>query len=248
MTLYAPNVVWDGPTVGANVFEGREAKRGFLEDWIGTSEDYRQELEDFRDFGNGVTLGLLSRSAGYRAAKGWLRPREAVVATRTDSVIERLTSYRDIDAGIAAAERLAKERAWGMSEANVQVILRLADAISRHEPAEEDFAPLVTPDYTVQNVRTAVTDKTYRGRVGILQWRNELIDVFAEDVRIEGDVVADGVDFVVARTRIVGKGTGSGAPLTLGWWWSCINGGGQGRPAWFSTCCLPNPGRSATGG
>jgi hypothetical protein len=102
-----------------------------------------------------------------------------------------------------------------VSEENVEVMQRLADALSLHEPTEEDFAPLVTPHYTVQNVRTAVTDKTYLAAAGILQWRNDLIDVFAEDVRIEGDFVADGVDFVVTRTRIVGKGAGSEAPLTL---------------------------------
>jgi hypothetical protein len=59
VTLFAPDAVWDGPTVGGNVWEGREAIRDFLGDWIGAYEDFRQEVEEFRDFGNGVTFGVL---------------------------------------------------------------------------------------------------------------------------------------------------------------------------------------------
>jgi hypothetical protein len=102
-----------------------------------------------------------------------------------------------------------------VSQENVEVMLRLLDVQNLHEPTEVDFAPFLTPDWTVTNVATAVTDKTYHGTAGMLQWRKDLIDVFAEGVRFEGSVVADGADFVVAWTAISGKGAGSGAPLTL---------------------------------
>ena len=102
-----------------------------------------------------------------------------------------------------------------MTEENVDVTLRMGDALNLHELSEEDIAPFVTPDWTGENVRTAVTDKTYHGSAGVLQWRMDLIDVFAEGVDIEGEVLADGVDFVVVRMVIVGKGASSGAPLTL---------------------------------
>jgi hypothetical protein len=94
MTLYAPNVVWDGPTVGGNVFEGREVLRGFLRDWIGAYEDFRQVLEEFCDFGNGVTFGVLSQRGRLPGTSGIVALRIAVMATWTDTVIERLTSYR----------------------------------------------------------------------------------------------------------------------------------------------------------
>ena len=93
-----------------------------------------------------------------------------------------------------------------MTEENVDVTLRMGDALNLHELSEEDIAPFVTPDWTGENVRTAVTDKTYHGSAGVLQWRMDLIDVFAEGVDIEGEVLADGVDFVVVRMVIVGKG------------------------------------------
>jgi hypothetical protein len=102
-----------------------------------------------------------------------------------------------------------------VSEENVEVILRFGDALNLHEPTEEDFAPFVTPDWTGTNVATAVTDKTYHGTAGMVQWLKDLTDVFAEGVRIDGGVVADGADFVVSWIAIIGKGAGSEAPLTL---------------------------------
>jgi ketosteroid isomerase-like protein len=110
MSLYAPDVVWDGPTVGGGVFEGREALRGFFKDWIGAYEDFRQDLEEFRDVGNGVTFGVLFQRGRLPGSSGVVATRFAVVATWSDTVIERLTSYRDIDEARATAERLAEER------------------------------------------------------------------------------------------------------------------------------------------
>jgi hypothetical protein len=102
-----------------------------------------------------------------------------------------------------------------VSQENVEVILGLLGVLNLHEPTEEDFAPFLTADYTIENAATAVTDKTYRGSAGVLEWRKDLIDVFAEGVRIEGEVAADGGDFVVVRMAVVGEGASSRAPLTL---------------------------------
>jgi ketosteroid isomerase-like protein len=110
MTLYAPNVVWDGPTAGGGVFEGREVLRSFFKDWTGAYEDYQQELEEFRDLGNGVTFGVLFQHGRLPGSSGVVATRFAVVATWSDGVIGRLTSYRDVDEARVAAERLAEER------------------------------------------------------------------------------------------------------------------------------------------
>jgi ketosteroid isomerase-like protein len=109
MTLYAPDVVWDGsPFVGA-VYEGREVLRGFFEDWAGAYEDFGQELEEFRDFGNGVTFGVLFQRGRLPGANEMVTFRYAAVVTWADS-IERVTSYTDVDEARAAAERLAEQR------------------------------------------------------------------------------------------------------------------------------------------
>jgi len=110
MTLYAPDVVWDGsPFLGA-VFEGREALRGFFEDWAGAYEDFGQELEEFRDLGHGVTFGVLFQRGRLPGSSEMVTFRYAAVVTWADSLIERVTSYTDIDQARAAAERLAEER------------------------------------------------------------------------------------------------------------------------------------------
>jgi hypothetical protein len=102
-----------------------------------------------------------------------------------------------------------------VSKENVEVVLRLNDVGNLHDPRAEDFAHLITPDWICENLATAVTDKTYHGRAGMLEWRRDLIDVFAEGVRFEVEIVADGGDFVVVRMAVVGEGASSGAPLAL---------------------------------
>jgi ketosteroid isomerase-like protein len=58
MTIYTPDAVWDNSDGGLGVYEGREAVRGFLEDWRGPYQDFEQVLEEFRDLVNGVTFGV----------------------------------------------------------------------------------------------------------------------------------------------------------------------------------------------
>jgi ketosteroid isomerase-like protein len=110
MTLYAPDVVWDGsPFLGA-VFEGREVVRGFFEDWAGAYENFAQELEEFRHLGHGVTFGVLFQRGRLPGSSEMVTFRYAAVVTWVDSLIERVTSYTDVNEARAAAERLAEER------------------------------------------------------------------------------------------------------------------------------------------
>jgi ketosteroid isomerase-like protein len=110
VTHFAPDAVWDGATVGGNVWEGREAIRDFLGDWIGAYEDFWQEVEEFRDFGNGVTFGVFHQRGQPRGSSEVVTFRVAIVAIWAESLIERMRSYRDFDQARAAAERLAQER------------------------------------------------------------------------------------------------------------------------------------------
>jgi ketosteroid isomerase-like protein len=56
MSFYAPDAVWDLSPMGVGTFEGRAAIRGFVEDWLGSYEDYEIELQEVLDLGNGVVL------------------------------------------------------------------------------------------------------------------------------------------------------------------------------------------------
>ena len=109
MDFYAPDAVDDLPeTFGTS--EGRAAIRAFFEDWLGSYDEFRVELEARRDLGNGVTFGVVVLRGRPRDSTGWVQFRFGSVFTVVDGLIERTTSYADIDEARAHAERLAQER------------------------------------------------------------------------------------------------------------------------------------------
>ena len=100
-----------------------------------------------------------------------------------------------------------------MSQENINLLYRLADALNAREVP--DF---IAPDYRLENVITAVTDKTYIGPDGWRDWMGELLGAFADGARFQIDeIVADGDDYVVVISSLVGRGTTSDAPLQLSW-------------------------------
>jgi ketosteroid isomerase-like protein len=60
LAMYAPDAVLDMSPVGVGVFEGREAIRGFYEDWRASYEDFEQVIEEACDLGNGVSFGVVA--------------------------------------------------------------------------------------------------------------------------------------------------------------------------------------------
>jgi ketosteroid isomerase-like protein len=109
MTLYAPNAVWDTSPMGMGVFEGPDAIRGFFEDWWRSYQDFEQELDEFHNLGNGVTLTLARQQARFPGG-GLVELRWAAVVIWSGVLVERVTAYGDPNEARAAAERLAKER------------------------------------------------------------------------------------------------------------------------------------------
>jgi ketosteroid isomerase-like protein len=106
-----------------------------------------------------------------------------------------------------------------MSRENVETFRRIIDAANL--PTEEIagvLTPLLVPGLRMDNATTAVTDKTYYGVQGCLEWRADLADGFAPGVRHEvEEILADTDDFVVGRQVLTGIGASSGAPLRLRW-------------------------------
>jgi ketosteroid isomerase-like protein len=62
-----------------------------------------------------------------------------------------------------------------------------------------------------------VTDATYFGYQGALQWRRDLFDVIDDGRFVVADVLASGPDCVVIANRLVGRGSTSGVPVELPW-------------------------------
>lgn len=101
-----------------------------------------------------------------------------------------------------------------MSQENVDLVLDCAAAINARQVPSE----LLAPDLRLENVSTAVTDKTYRGVEGFGEWISDFFDVLDEDARHEAEPIAVGEHYVVAKLRIVGHGAGSGAPVDMRWY------------------------------
>jgi ketosteroid isomerase-like protein len=108
VAMFAPDAVWITSDF-EGLFEGREAIRGLLDDFVRSFEDLEQETREFRYLGGGATLGVVVQRGRPRNSTVFVERRVAAVAVWADDFIERLTTYTDIDEARAAAERLAEE-------------------------------------------------------------------------------------------------------------------------------------------
>jgi ketosteroid isomerase-like protein len=109
MSSVTDDVVLEGRALG-DFFEGREAIRGFLEDWFGLYEELDFELEEIGHLGGGVVFAVVTQDGRLVGSGGRIRQREGWVYLCEGGSIARLT-ISDVDEGRAAAERLAQERA-----------------------------------------------------------------------------------------------------------------------------------------
>jgi ketosteroid isomerase-like protein len=110
MSFFAPDSVWDMSRGGLGVIEGREAIRVFFEEWRAAYADYEQEAEEIQDLGNGVAFAVFVQRGRPVDSTGWVEFRDARVFAWADGLIERVTTFLDIEDARAAAERLAEER------------------------------------------------------------------------------------------------------------------------------------------
>jgi hypothetical protein len=90
--------------------EGLAAIREFAEEWMGSYEDFEIVREEFCDLGNGVTLTVTLQKGRPLGSVGFVQLRYAAITIVAEGLVERYTTYTDIDEARAAAERLAQER------------------------------------------------------------------------------------------------------------------------------------------
>lgn len=109
LSFYAPDAVWEAVSLGTS-FEGVEAIRGFLGDWLGAYEEFGMEPEEILDLGNGVVFvvaRLTGRPVGSRG--GVLIRRRPLVFKWVDGLVARVTAPEsDVAEARAAAARNAE--------------------------------------------------------------------------------------------------------------------------------------------
>src|SRR3954453_11555127 len=109
MRFFAPEAVWDAAAAMGR-FEGSAAIRRFLEDWIGSFDDYEAPQFEAKYLGNGVLFAVHSLGGRPAHGAGRVQERRALTSTWAAGLIVRVTSHTDIDLARAAAERLSEER------------------------------------------------------------------------------------------------------------------------------------------
>ena len=108
MNLFASDAVVVTERLGR--FEGRDAIRGYFEDWFASFDDLTVELRDALDLGNGVVFAPQVVTGRYAGSTTAVQLRNAVVYEFKQGFVVRSSTYVDIDEARAAAERLAEER------------------------------------------------------------------------------------------------------------------------------------------
>jgi hypothetical protein len=86
------------------------AIRRFFEEWWGSYREYRNQVEEILDLGNGIIFSVVRIEGLLVGSDAYTRLRYAGVGEWAEGVIMRTTNYTDIDEARAAAERLAEER------------------------------------------------------------------------------------------------------------------------------------------
>jgi uncharacterized protein (TIGR02246 family) len=110
MSFFAPDAVFQGRVAG-DLFEGRAAIRGFLDEWFGSFAEVRFEVEEFVVLDDGVVLAVVNQEARPVGVDGQVHQREGwAICWSADGLLVRLTTHTDIDEARAAAERLAESR------------------------------------------------------------------------------------------------------------------------------------------
>ena len=87
-------------------------------------------------------------------------------------------------------------------------------AINSRAVSRELADELLAPGFCIENISTAVTDKSYEGVKGVREWIVDTSEGLDEDARYESEeILAVEDDYLVARVRVAGRGARSGAPV-----------------------------------
>ena len=109
MGIFAPDAVWEVQPLGIT-HRGAPAIRSFLEDWLGSYENYEDDQEEGLDLGNGVVFVVSRLDAHPAGSAGRVQERWSFTVLWVADMVTQVTGRNDIDEARAAAERIAEAR------------------------------------------------------------------------------------------------------------------------------------------
>jgi ketosteroid isomerase-like protein len=104
---FAPEAIF---LTGVGRFEGPDAIRGYIEDFISSYDEHSYAPDEVHDLGNGVGWFSVEATGRLRGTSDDVHLRFAVVVTHAGGVVSQWTDYVTTDQARAVAERLAQER------------------------------------------------------------------------------------------------------------------------------------------
>jgi ketosteroid isomerase-like protein len=110
MSFYKRDAVWDLSEAGMETCAGAPAIRAFVEVWFGAYDELTVTGTELLDLGNGVMFVAYQEDGRLVGSNAHIQQRPAQVLSFDGGLISRMSAYLDVDAGRAAAERLAEER------------------------------------------------------------------------------------------------------------------------------------------
>jgi ketosteroid isomerase-like protein len=109
MAIFASDAVWEVQPLGIS-HKGAPAIRRFLEEWLGSYENYKDDQEEGVALGNGVVFVVSRLDARPVGSPGRVQERWSFTVLWVAGMVTRVTGRNDIDEARAAAERLAESR------------------------------------------------------------------------------------------------------------------------------------------
>jgi ketosteroid isomerase-like protein len=207
MSCFAADAVWDGPVDSAC---GAAAIRANLEEYARLVGEARIEIDDAVDLGGGIVLLITTMSAHPHGSDSEMQQREAMVFKWSAGRIVKVITRTDIDEARIAAERLAESRGQAVSQENVEIVRSVVEAFFSEQPERA----LVSLHPEVEFASGFTERKTYRGPSGMWEYKADLEAVWVGWHPEDSRFVDVGDDRVVWLYRIVGRGKGSGVPVS----------------------------------
>ncbi len=198
-------------------FEGPEAIRSFIEDWLGSFADLAFELLEVRHLAHGVVFALLRQSGSPLGVVGSMGQEEAWVIVWHHGQIKQLASYLDVEEARGAAERLARERAEMGGEEPVTrdpiaVVRDAYDAWNRRDL--HSWMSLLAEDVVYRPVASFTDSIERRGREQVGRFTEEFYEAWGEDFISTPDTIRLYGDAVVVRSLFSGHARASGVEIS----------------------------------